>query len=107
LSRYFYNASIPQLALFPGAGVYHSSEIDLVWGTYRLFPQQTPFEQKLSTYMMGAWARFAKNPMQGPGWPQLPMLADLGGNGAINTTIKASVVDKRCALYDPVYDVIQ
>ncbi|KIW72384.1 hypothetical protein PV04_00581 [Phialophora macrospora] len=105
--RYFYNATIPQLELFPGAGVYHSSEIQLVFGTYRLNPQQTPFERNLSTYMMGAWARFAKNPTQGPGWPQLPMVADLGGNGVTNTTIQSSAIDGRCALFDPVYDLLQ
>jgi hypothetical protein len=57
--------------------------------------------------MMGAWARFAKNPTQGPGWPQLPMVADLGGNGVTNTSIQSSVIDGRCALFDPVYDLLQ
>ncbi|KAJ9605057.1 hypothetical protein H2200_010447 [Cladophialophora chaetospira] len=107
--RYFYNASFPQIQLFPGSDVFHSSELQLVWGSYRAYPKQkqTPFEQKLSTYMMGAWANFAKNPMQGPGWPQVPSVGNLGANGVVNATIQSSVVDARCALYDPIYDVIE
>ena len=56
---------------------------------------------------MSAWANFAKHPMQGPGWAQLPMLADIGVNGTVETSIPASGVDARCALFDPIYDLIQ
>ncbi|KAJ4263704.1 hypothetical protein NW764_016086 [Fusarium oxysporum] len=105
--RYFYNATIPQLSIFPGAGVYHASEVRIVFGTYRMVSGQSPFEQKLSNYMMGAWASFAKNPMRGPGWSQLPMMADLGANGVLHTTIPASTIDARCSLFDPVYDLLE
>lgn len=107
LTRYFYNATIQELELFPTAGVYHSSEIPLVWGTYRLNAPTNPLAQKLSAYMMGAWAGFAKHPMQGPGWPQLPNVAELGGNGVVETTIMSSTIDARCALYEPLYDLLQ
>ncbi|KAJ4148680.1 hypothetical protein NW765_017547 [Fusarium oxysporum] len=91
----------------PGAGVYHASEVRIVFGTYRMVSGQSPFEQKLSNYMMGAWASFAKNPMRGPGWSQLPMMADLGANGVLHTTIPASTIDARCSLFDPVYDLLE
>ena len=32
--RYYFNASFPNTQIFPDAGVYHSSEIPLVFGTY-------------------------------------------------------------------------
>jgi len=105
--RYFYNGSIPGIALFPGSGVYHASEISLVFGTYRFNPSHTPFEQKLSNYMMGAWAGFAKHPMQGPGWAQLPMVANLGTNGTVEKSVPSATIDTRCALFDPIYDLLQ
>src|SRR3954453_22931023 len=32
--RYYFNASFPNTQPFPGAGVWHTSEIDLIFGTY-------------------------------------------------------------------------
>lgn len=67
--RYYYNASFPntQKPAAPGLGVYHASEIPIVFKTY---PQVnvTTQEFALSQYIQGAWARFAKNPQGGPGW---------------------------------------
>ncbi|KAK5163374.1 uncharacterized protein LTR77_010747 [Saxophila tyrrhenica] len=65
--RYYFNASFANLQAYPGLGVYHASEIPLVFSTY---PEAnaTTQEYALSSFMRGAWARFAKNPMGGPGW---------------------------------------
>lgn len=65
--RYYFNASFENTQGFPHAGVYHSSEIPLVYSTY-LAPNATTQEYALSSFMRGAWARFAKNPKGGPGW---------------------------------------
>ncbi|KAI6810773.1 alpha/beta-hydrolase [Hortaea werneckii] len=65
--RYYYNASFTNTQAFPGLGVYHASEIPLVFGT-RQEVGTTTQEYALSNSMMNAWANFAKNPMRGPGW---------------------------------------
>lgn len=65
--RYYFNASFANLQAYPGLGVYHASEIPLVFSTYPV-ANATTQEYALSTFMRGAWARFAKNPAGGPGW---------------------------------------
>lgn len=65
--RYYFNASFTNTQLYPGIGVYHASEIPIVFSTYPT-ANTTTQEYALSTAMRGAWARFAKNPMGGPGW---------------------------------------
>lgn len=65
--RYYFNASFVNTQGYPGLGVYHSSEIPLVFGTYPS-ANTTTQEYALSNAMMSAWARFAKNPVGGPGW---------------------------------------
>lgn len=47
--------------------MYHSSEIELVYGTLQT-KMVTTQQYALSQAMMGAWAKFAKNPLHGPGW---------------------------------------
>lgn len=69
--RYYFNASFYNEQAYPQLGVYHSSEIELVFGTYYTNGNSTTQEYALSNTMMGAWARFAKNPMGGPGWNQV------------------------------------
>lgn len=104
--RYLFNASFPNTQLFPDAGVYHSSEIVGIFGTY---PRGgvTIKQEMLSQYMQKAWADFAKNPTGGPGWKQWPNVAVLGNSerrikqDALNTEI-----DKKCALYNPIYSVL-
>ncbi|OCL07125.1 alpha/beta-hydrolase [Glonium stellatum] len=54
-------------ASFPDAGVYHSSEIPMVFSICSL-TNATAQEYALSNFMRGVWARFAKNPTDGPGW---------------------------------------
>lgn len=65
--RYYFNASFYNTQPYPNLGVYHSSEIPIVYSTY---PRKnvTTQEYALSKAMRGAWATFAKNPEGGPGW---------------------------------------
>lgn len=105
--RYFYNASFPNLQVFPDAGVYHASEIPLIFGTYPFF-NTIPQEITLSQYMQKTWANFAKNPSAGPGWPKLGSnrgteLADIGAfNISGQMTISLNLTDGICQLYAPV-----
>lgn len=107
--RYLFNATFPNTQLFPGEGVYHSSEIVEVFGTYPV-SGATPFEKSLSQYMQKAWADFAKNPTGGPGWAAWPNVAVLGGSDGMtlesNAMAGVSGVDVRCALYQPVYEAV-
>jgi carboxylesterase type B len=59
--RYFYNASFPNAQLFPGSGVFHSSEIISIFGTY---PREgaTEWQEVVSQKMRALWAGFAKDP---------------------------------------------
>ena len=110
--RYQYDASFPNLALFSNDGAYHTAEIPSVWGTYPLTNQlgsATPDQVALSKYMQGAWAGFAKNPSNGPGWPKLGSafgveLAALGGKEAPGgeKTVPLLQADYSCALYNPI-----
>jgi acetylcholinesterase len=107
-----FNATFPNLQTFPKAGVFHSSEIRLVFGTYAEGSKapSPPEEVALSEFIQGAWARFAKDPWSGPGWTAVgnsPSGNDLGDIGSYGETgvrmIRASDVDKRCGIYTPLY----
>lgn len=108
--RYYFNASFPNTQLFPDGGAYHSSEIPIVFGTYPTTGETTQ-EVGLSKYMQHAWARFAKAPLQGPGWPALgaPLdidLGDLGVDGISGEiTIMQETVDYICPVYAPIIAV--
>lgn len=111
--RYFYNATFANMDIFPGAGVYHSSEIPIIFGTY---PKEgaTQFQKATSDMMQKAWADFAKNPTQGPGWAQVPQLAIIEGeddNAADQTAVapkveKPDTVDKNCGQYRLLYGIV-
>ena len=108
--RYHFNASFPNTQGFPGAGVYHSSEISIVFGTYPTV-NTTAQEYALSNSMQTAWARFAKEPMSGPGWGRVggklqPDLGVFGANGTSGLTLAPqSDIDSKCGLYDPIYEL--
>lgn len=127
--RYYYNATFPNISPLSGElGVYHSSEISLVWGTYPggpvfatpasaqgLLPQNLPAtaqQAALSQYMNAAWANFAKDPHAGPGWNALGTfnytdLAVLGANGSSGATlISRQEVDAQCHLLLPVFKTL-
>lgn len=124
--RYWFNASFPNTQSFPNAGVFHSSEIQLVFQSYPggpvnnltagptgIVPTNLPLnaqEYALSKSMNTAWAAFAKNPMGGPGWNKLgtfPADGDvgaLGTNGSAGVTIiKQSTIDGVCPLLIPAF----
>ncbi|KAI4731119.1 alpha/beta-hydrolase [Aureobasidium sp. EXF-10728] len=77
--RYYFNASFANTQAYPGLGVYHSSEIPLVFSTYP-DSQVTTQEYALSQFMRGAWAAFAKDPANGPGWNAV----GTGSTGAVH-----------------------
>lgn len=69
----------------------------------------TPTQIALSKYMQGAWAGFAKDPSNGPGWPRLGSalgieMGILGGKDvpAGEKTVALARTDLACALYDPI-----
>lgn len=110
--RYLFNASFPNNEGFPGSGAFHAAEIAFVFGTY---PQEnaTQFEHEVSQAMQKAWADFAKDPSQGPGWDEGPMVGVFGdgvkagmsdeGKKAL-TAVDSAAMDRRCELYKPLYD---
>lgn len=57
--------------------------------------------------MQTAWADFAKDPIGGPGWPEVGLndsvaiLGTAGGTGM--SVVGAEGLDARCALYTEVY----
>lgn len=106
--RYYYNASFPNTTPLPGLGVWHSSEIPEVFGTYPV-AGATAQQVALSKYMQTAWADFAK--YRDPGWPRLAAagmtLADLGGNNATGEyNIAPGDVDAICGVYAGVISVL-
>lgn len=105
--RYYYNASFANINPTPQypLGVYHSSEIALVFGTYNV-STATPQEIALSAYMQKAWADFAKNPEAGPGWDSVDKsAAALGSDGSANATNfdPRETVDSRCNAFMQAY----
>ncbi|KAI9717837.1 MAG: hypothetical protein M1828_007076 [Chrysothrix sp. TS-e1954] len=124
--RYLFNATFPNTQSFGALGVFHSSEIQLVFQTYPGGPVNalTPTklngiipsnvsanaaEYALAKTMNTAWATFAKNPQGGPGWNELGTFDgnDLGVLGAYGssgvTMINAVDVDERCSVYFPLF----
>lgn len=65
--RYYFNASFSNTQVYPGLGVFHASEIPIIFRTYP-GTNTTTQQHALAQFMQGAWARFARNPYAGPGW---------------------------------------
>jgi len=109
--RYIFNASFANTQIIPNLAAFHSSEVPIVFGTY---PQAnaTAQESALSQYIRGAWGRFAKNSMGGPGCNAIGTFAGmdlglLGTNGTSGVTvIKGSDVDGRCEIFTPLYHLL-
>lgn len=115
--RYFYNASFAGLQVVPGYnfGVYHSSEIPLVFGTYKGQADIGASGDRLSELMQNMWATFARNPYGGPapGWRHVNedgFVQVIGGPGGLTSqgTLRsqgsAGQIDGgRCALWRPAY----
>lgn len=97
--RYYYSASYPDEGFWPEQGAYHAAEIPQVWGTYESLNSvaaPTESQRELSRYMQTAWADFAKNPGNGPGWPKVGSLnlKTLGVLGGSKKPGGVEVVDK-------------
>ncbi|PLB52302.1 putative carboxylesterase hlo [Aspergillus steynii IBT 23096] len=109
--RYLFNASFPNSELFPGSGAYHMAEIRLVFGTYEK-KGATGFQAKVSHAIQTAWADFAKDPFQGPGWEEAPTVGVFGdgvkvgmdpeGKKALRA-VSSTDMDRRCHLYESIY----
>lgn len=111
--RYYFDASFPNTDIYPGSGAYHSSEISMVYGTY---PRAgaTPYQAEVSRAMQKAWADFAKDPAQGPGWRSAPEVAVFGagvragrgdGTGMPAMTLEDPAhIDRLCFIYKGIYD---
>ncbi|KAI1846295.1 hypothetical protein JX266_007500 [Neoarthrinium moseri] len=104
--RYFFDASFANSELVPGA--YHASEIPLVFGTYDR-DNVTTFQIQVSAAMEKAWADFAKNPSEGPGW-DMAKVAVFGGGATpgqgddgrpVMEQTDVNWMDARCFLYEP------
>jgi carboxylesterase type B len=112
--RYYLNATFPNLQKFPDAGVYHASEIELIFGTYGKLntevsrraqtAEQNNQEQHVSEFLQGAWARFAKDPANGPrsaGWNRVGYaqedVAVIGPTGV--SYVRPNAVDSTCSIF--------
>lgn len=111
--RYLYNASFPNTELFEGAGVFHSSEILSVFGTW---PREgaTEWQEEVGRGMMDVWGRWARRVDWGTGWGEAPGVGVLGGgvradggegvDGWFVEVVDEKAVDEgRCALWEIVY----
>lgn len=87
--QYRYEGIYPSLSPIPALGVYHSSEIPLVFGTYNISTLGTANAALIATskVVQGGWAAFARDPVSGLtqyGWPQYNLtgntLIELGYN---------------------------
>jgi hypothetical protein len=94
--RYFFNASFFNTQRYPNLGAFHSSEIPIVFRTYKQLMgdgNTTTQQNALSQTLQSVWAKFAKNPLGGPGWNPVGS----GAEGPIllgtNTTILGSVLE--------------
>ncbi|KAL4924103.1 Alpha/Beta hydrolase protein [Aspergillus undulatus] len=110
--RFVYNASFPNTEFLPGIGAYHASDLSSIFGTYRQ-EGATEFQHQLSRTVQKAIADFAKNPTNGPGWPQVPTVGVFGdgvrpgvseqGKRTLST-VPSQLLDARCPLYYDVYN---
>lgn len=106
--RYRFDASFPSTNIFSNAGAYHTVEIPSVFGTYpeySKFGSITQQQIKLSSYMQGLWASFAKKPDGGVGWPRIGSALgfELGLLGSTNPTgvsvVPTLMADYPCSIY--------
>ncbi|KAK5054509.1 hypothetical protein LTR84_001400 [Exophiala bonariae] len=104
--QYVFDAVVPsnEWEEYPGLGVYHASEIALIFGTY---PREnsTEAEAALSQSMQKQFADFVKNPERGPGWDQWPDVGILSVNGtnAVTTVEDVRDLDAVCVVWDQVF----
>lgn len=108
--QYRYLGSFPNIDIFPAFGVFHSSEIGLVWGTYRELGNSTALEIATSRAMQGGWVAFARDPQQGLttyGWPQYvangETLIQLGGGNNTVSFNSSQAYNANCSVAAGLY----
>ena len=79
--RYRYMGVWPDLAISSEAGAWHAAELAILFDTVPASPGPTQQEIQFANYMRGAWAAFAKDPVNGlnnyeGGWPQYNVSGD-------------------------------
>ncbi|ORY78551.1 Alpha/Beta hydrolase protein [Protomyces lactucae-debilis] len=111
--QYRYLAMWPNLNPFPAFGVFHSSEIPMVFGNYnRTLPgslNATSEQIATSRVIQGGWAAFARDPQKGLinyGWPSYvkngTTLIQLGKNNQSTVTFNSSTAyNTGCAALFP------
>ena len=108
---YRYFGDWPNIRLFNASGAYHTSELDMVFGTAQDVAGGQPnsaAENRTSAYLMKVWATFAKDPQHGLeelGWPLFdptgPTLARLGyDNQAEPSFVDPSLYAQYCPPLD-------
>lgn len=106
--RYRFDGVFPNVSPFPNAGAWHSVEIPEVFGSYPLLNEDGPAtdQQKLlSSFMQGVWAKMARDPSSGPGWPRVGSafgveLGVLGANGSNGVNVvSVGTADYPCGIY--------
>ncbi|TVY46800.1 Cholinesterase [Lachnellula occidentalis] len=77
--RYRYFGDFPNTRISSEAGAWHGAEMPIIFDTMPSEPASTPEEISISAYMRGAWATFAKDPVNGLatyGWPSYDVSKD-------------------------------
>jgi carboxylesterase type B len=105
--QYVFNATTPSTTWpqYPGLGVYHASEVALVFGTFTRDENTTDAEIEFSRAFQKQFADFVKDPVQGPGWAEWPVVGVVGVDeqGAVTREVDGEVFDEVCQFYDPIY----
>jgi hypothetical protein len=105
--QYVFNATTPSTTWpeYPGLGVYHASDVALVFGTFRRDENTTQAEIEFSRSFQKQFADFVKDPVRGPGWAAWPVVGVLGNDeqGAVTREVDGVVFDEVCQYYDPIY----
>ncbi len=104
--QYVFDALMPSNTWqqWPDLGVYHASELPLLFGTY-FREHSTEVEARLSASMQKQFADFVKDPQAGPGWAQWPEVGVLSVSetDAVTTTEYVRELDAVCSQYDLLY----
>ncbi len=92
-----------------GLETYHAAEIPIVFGTYDA-SKTDERQRQFSSFMRRTWANFAKDPEKGPGWDAIGGagndVAVLGHEPSQAKMISRAELDKRCAVFQPIYDAV-
>ncbi|KAF9879145.1 para-nitrobenzyl esterase [Colletotrichum karsti] len=113
--RYYFNTSIltmvpPELSFL---GVFHGSDLFLLL-TNPATTKYTVEQYEVYEYLRGGIARFVKDPAGGPGWAavgsgpdDVVVLGDVGSTPTAAAPFNATLLDAKCALYAPLYPILQ